>query len=757
MKTLGWLKQLKRWHKFAIAGLAFVSCVGVAGYVIYGGGKHEGPGTVHPTKLPDAMVKDRLARQKSVTKSLLPGSIPKQILFGDLHVHSTFSADAFIISLPLTGGEGAHPPADACDFARYCSSLDFFAMTDHAEALTPRHWRETKESVRACNAVAGDPANPDLVAFVGFEWTQVGRTPEEHYGHKNVIFRDLEEAKLPTRPIAAGGLASRAFRGKIGISKLTLATIPIREFSRRQRYLDFNVFRKEVLAVKDCPDGVNVRELPEGCRETAETPRDLFDKLDQWGFDTLVIPHGTTWGFYTPPGYNYDKQLSSKQHDPAKQTLFEVYSGHGNSEEYKPWRAIVPGKDGTWSCPAPTDTFTPCCWRAGEIIRERCGDIPATECTKRVEDARYNYANAGVTGHQTVPGTTTKDWQGCGQCKDCFNPAFSYRPGGSAQYALARGHFDKNGSSHARFGFIASSDNHTSRPGTGYKEFARRKMTEAAGPRTKAWRDRLFGKPSKPTPESRKLSRKQIDDMAPFRVVHLERQSSFFMTGGLVAVHSSGRDRNAVWDGLKRREVYGTSGERTLLWFDLVNGPKGKHSMGADVPLSATPKFVVRAAGSFKQKPGCPDWTKNELPPKRLERICAGECYNPSNERHLITRIEVVRIRPQQSNNEPISPLIQDAWKTFTCKPDPNGCRVEFEDPEFTAGARDVIYYVRAIQEPTNAVNAANERCKGKDCKSMDPCFGDFQTAKSEDCLSSNEERAWSSPIYVRHRAEVKP
>ena len=86
----------------------------------------------------------------------------KQILFGDLHVHSTFSVDAFIYSLPIFNGEGAHPPADACDFARHCSGLDFFSINDHAESLTPELWEKTRESIRRCNEIAGDTADPDL-------------------------------------------------------------------------------------------------------------------------------------------------------------------------------------------------------------------------------------------------------------------------------------------------------------------------------------------------------------------------------------------------------------------------------------------------------------------------------------------------------------------------------------------------------------------------------------------------------------------
>ena len=38
------------------------------------------------------------------------------------------------------------------------------------------------------------------------------------------------------------------------------------------------------------------------------------------------------------------------------------------------------------------------------------------------------------------------------------------------------------------------------------------------------------------------------------------------------------------------------------------------------------------------------------------KRLCRGECYNPSDERRKISRIEVVRIHPQVTGNEEIMP-----------------------------------------------------------------------------------------------------
>jgi hypothetical protein len=667
-----------------------------------------------------------------------------RILFGDLHVHTTLSVDAFQQSLPLLGGEGIHPPADACDFARFCSQLDFYALTDHAEALVPRTWEMTKEAVRQCNAVA-DADQPDLVAFTGYEWSQVGLTPETHYGHKNVIYRHTDDERLPVRPIAAPGLVSRNFRN---LKTLFInITLPFYAYPDQQPYNDVIYHVREVMGLSECPQGVPSRELPPDCREVAETPGQLFEKLREWNHAATVIPHGTTWGFYTPREYLWDKQLSDAQHDEGLQRLVEVFSGHGNAEEYRSYSPVARGPDGL-ACPEPSDGFEPCCWRAGEIVRSRCDSPSSAQCEQDVAEARLNYLHAGTAGHQTLPGTKLAEWGNCGQCTDCFAPAFLHRPGGSVQYMLARGDFeDPQAPKHATLGFMGSSDNHSGRPGTGYKEYERRKMTEARGTTDESWQRRTFGLPEQ-TQRSVKLTAEDVASMPPFQTIWVERQASFFLTGGLIAVHAPGRTRDSIWESLEARQVYATSGDRIMLWFDVVNDGPIPRPMGSELSMSQNPKFRVKAAGAFEQKPGCPASVIEALGSDRVAHICAGECYHPSDTRKTLDRIEVVRIARQMNEAEAIEELIADPWLTLPCEDGQSVCEVTFEDSTFLETDREVLYYVRAIQTPTLAVNAGGLRCD--DDGQCDPCYGGYRTDLSDDCLSPMEERAWSSPIYIR-------
>ncbi len=707
-------------------------------------GEHQGPGTPHRAVAPVTVVAEREARSDLDAATQQAGAADKQILFGDLHVHTTFSADAYILSLPMMGGEGAHPPADACDYARFCAALDFWSINDHAEGLTPEHWQETRESIRQCNAVASGA--PDTVAFLGWEWSQVGLTPSQHYGHKNVIVREATEAKMPRRAIAAPRPDFRAppmpLAGRIAL--------PLLHFSERQRYFDYFKYLEEVEGTPMCPRGVDPGTLPDDCLEVAMDPGELFERLDAMDAETLVIPHGTAWGLMTPPGTTWDIQFSDEQRDQERQNLIEVYSGHGSSEEYRDWRAFDVDDSGALVCPEPRPDYLPCCWQAGEIIRGRCVDLSADECERLVEKARVDYIESGVGGHNSVPGAAVEDWLDCGQCRDCFLPAFNLRPGMTAQYALARGVFDAGGGtpSRLRFGMIGSSDTHSGRGGNGFKELGRRGLTEGRGPSGVA--KRMVGDDREPVAATEKI---RVEDLPLSRRRYTERGASYLTTGGIVAVHARSRDRDSIFDALERREVYATSGDRILLSFDLQNGPDGPVPMGGEVEsFRETPRFRVRAAGALEQKPGCPSWVEETLSADDIERLCLGECYNPSDHRRRITRIEVVRIRPQLSEEEPLEDLIEDPWRRLPCEPGLDGCTVEFEDLDFVDADREALYYVRAIQEPTMAVNGEGLRCERNEageCVRVRPCYGDDRTSFDDDCLAEVEERAWSSPIFV--------
>src|SRR5262249_28647064 len=134
---------------------------------------------------------------------------------------------------------------------------------------------------------------------------------------------------------------------------------------------------------------------------------------------------------------------------------------------------------------------------------------------------------------------------------------------------------------------------------------------------------------------------------------------------------------------------------------------------------------------------------------ERLARLCRGECDNPSDVRRRITRVEIVRIRPQLRADEPIAQRIEDPWRVFRCQPDPSGCVVTFSDEEFANSRRDALYYARAIEAKSDAVGATPLSCErdaeGR-CVKMRPCF---ERPDDDDCLAPTEERAWSSPIFV--------
>lgn len=182
-------------------------------------------------------------------------SIQRQAYFGDLHVHSAWSYDAFLYSVRATPddayqfGQGhaiTHVSGQEIQLER---PLDFMAVTEHAEymgvgslALDPKHPLSKNEVARRfiarnladaaatdaflnASITAGEPL-PELVdvkvtdsvwqavigsaerhyqpgtftTFVGFEWTATPLLANSGLGrnlHRNVIFRGRQVAAAP--------------------------------------------------------------------------------------------------------------------------------------------------------------------------------------------------------------------------------------------------------------------------------------------------------------------------------------------------------------------------------------------------------------------------------------------------------------------------------------------------------------------------------------------------------------------------------
>lgn len=668
----------------------------------------------------------------------LIGPVPEEpaetILFGDLHSHSDNSLDAVAINLPILDGR-AHGPTDNCNFARYCAQLDFWSLIDHAEEQLAYHWEENIEAIRSCNnRFGGYTHEPDLISYLGWEWTQSADTPEEDFGHHNVVLKHTCTEEIPLRPFASPTSFAGIDTEMIGLyADLVSDADPDNEDLYRSFYDWVVAFTEKPM----CDPDTDTLYLPHDCHEVALSTAELYHLFDRWDIEALAIPHGTVWGSHHPQLTSWSTFFSDQYRSLTYSPVVEIYSGHGNSEEYRAWRHAEKDADGNLVCPDPTDDFEPCCWRAGEIIRSRDEDCQADPqgdaCREAVEQAKADYLAMGKKGLKSIKNAGADDWLDCGQCRDCFQSALSPRPERSVQAALAMSNFDDPDNPWRYiFGMIGSTDSHRAGPGAGYREYWR--MADCYGPASE---------------EVEFLVKQAASFISP----DIERRNSFDYAGGLVAVHSQGRSRNAVWEALINRRVYATSGERIELWFDLVNAPEeGTKMMGSVVTMAETPSFEVRAVGSYKQNPGCPEWVVDEMGSDFVETMCFGECYNPTDERYRIMRIEVVKVTPQISEDEELAPLIQDPFLVLPCGEEGRTqCRVTFEDEEYLAGSRPASYYVRAIMEPTLQVNADTLRCERDtegNCIRMNVCDSSY-TGEDDDCLAMDEERAWSSPIFL--------
>ena len=599
----------------------------------------------------------------------------RRALFGDLHVHTSLSSDAYVFAnrtrpddaYRFASGAGAVPlrviTTTGLETAnvRIPRPLDFAAVTDHAEMI-------------GAPAVCTTPGNAGYESPVcqrfRAPWKALGSL-EEGVALIVALLADLET------PAVCGEDGDRCREGMRTAWQEIQASA-----ARFDAPCDFTTFVAFEYSANPEMSKVHrnvifrsqhVPALPISSREVPTATglwRALAADCQQAGIgcDALTIPHnpnlsnGRTFALDydlkgdpgTDPIENLAAQREVARLRAAMEPLVEMFQIKGDSECRNGLSGVLGGPDEFCNFEK---------YRApASAALEDCGD--------------------GVGGGALMG-------RGCVSRRDY------------ARYAVARGLFEEErlGVNPFKVGFIGSTDIHESLPG-------------------------------------------DTDDWIRDGKKRPQRTNSFGRDnpGGLAGVWAEENTRESIFEALRRRETFATSGPRIRLRFfggwdypidlcgaqDLVaQGYAGGVPMGADLPAETgdkqTPSFVVSALAD----PGSPD--------------------HPGG---LLERLQVIKVTSDDRGNA-IQRIIDVAGgpgaarvTESTCEPRGAGaaslCAV-WSDPDFDPDER-AAYYARVIENPSC-------RAFARVCLNA---TGEGRPAACDDASLPRvaQERAWSAPIW---------
>jgi len=589
----------------------------------------------------------------------------RNVYFGDLHVHSSLSMDAYVFGTRVT-------PSDAYRFARgqpieirailsnaerraaqLRRPLDFAAVTDHAEYLGAAvlcvQAGSTAYSTEACQA---------------YRESNTGQTTAE----------SLSRILVP----ALAGMRSAAVCGKDGELCRVASRGPWEEIRRSaDRFddrCDFSTFvgyeytenrqgsklHRNVIfrssAVTEIP--ISVNEAP--------TPIELWKQLRAQcldagsGCDALAIPHNPNLsnGLIFEVDYG-EAETAAEEAEVAAlrarvEPAVEMFQRKGDSE----------CRNGMWQVAGGED--------------ELCGFEKYRNWPEPPEDCREG------TGFGALMG------KGCVSRLDFV------------RYALIEGlrEASRIGVNPYKFGFIGSTDAHDGSMGDVDEEVHDGKQRQLP-------------------------------------VIEFGRNNP----GGLAAVWAEENSRAALFDALRRRETYATSGPRMTVRFfggwgypdDLCDDPQlverayaGGVPMGGDLPARPTGDAAPRFVSSALRDVGTPGH-----PGGLLQRVQVVKGWVGADGQFHQAVYEVA--------GDPDNAASVDLG---TCEPKGPGaeslCGV-WRDPDFDP-ARSAVYYARVIENPSC-------RYTTRACRNLS---GEDRPERCDDARVPDtiQERAWTSPIW---------
>ena len=222
------------------------------------------------------------------------------------------------------------------------------------------------------------------------------------------------------------------------------------------------------------------------------------------------------------------------------------------------------------------------------------------------------------------------------------------------------------------------------------------------------------------------------------------RRTWIYTGAGYAAVWANENTRESLWDAMKRKEVYATSGSRMTVrlfggWsFDKADaqsryiadpGYKKGVPMGGDLPApgydAKAPSFLV--AAMMDPESG------------NLDRIQIIKGWLDSNGETHEKVYDVVwgdaELREPDSNGKltPVGHTVNVAEASWTNNIGDPDLRAVWTDPDFAA-TQSAFYYARVLEIPTPRWTAYDQKR--------------FGIKMSDDVPMKHQERAWTSPIW---------
>ncbi len=573
--------------------------------------------------------------------------------FGDVHVHTNFSFDAFMFGTRTT-------PDDAYRFAKgetilhpsgremsLPERLDFQAVTDHGIYLGMADAMFDPQSPVASHALAGrlraartpDESQAEFLALVDYI-----RKPREE--------DDLDDPRVHREAWAR--IVEAAERHNDPGNFTTFVGYEFTSWGDEVENLHRNVIFRNGEDVPDFPFSAHM----------SRDPQHLWDWMDEQrevGRDVIAIPHNS----------NGSGGLMFRQSDFNDQAFTSEYADQRMRNEPLVENTQAKGTSDTHPALSPNDE-----WADFEIMTVKVGmdDLPSQPRGSYVREALVN-------------GLLLEDQQG-------FNPF--------------------------KFGVIGSSDTHVSAGSFEEDDYWGKMGLTDATPELRG---------SVPDPDAE-------ESQGMFAATRI----SEYGASGLAVVWAESNTREAIFDALRRKETYSTSGPRILLRFFAGYGfPEGIEFMSDGVE-QADRLGVPMGADLIADGGGAPSfvvWGSRDAGSAPLQRLQIIKGWIEDGE----TREAVFDIacsdglRPDPTNHK--CPDNGAGVDLSTCEISEGlgaaSLSASWVDREFDASQQS-LYYVRVLENPTCRWSTWDAIRHG--------------TPPNPDLHATIQERAWSSPIW---------